>query len=87
MKIATYMRDDRVQIVLTPETDYEIKTLEYLHDKEKWITEIYKGQFTDVKGGWTMYSDMGYRGKDKDSTILVIDSKPTTKVTESEAGK
>jgi hypothetical protein len=81
MRISTFMKENRIQIVLTPESEYEQKTLEYLHDA-KWVSSIYKGQFTDVRGGWTMYSPEGYRGKDNDSTIIVIDKKveePQTK--------
>jgi len=72
MKSAIFIREDRQQIVLTPENDWERNILKTLEQKKKNMN-VYFSQFVDVQGGWTMNSYAGYRGEDSDSLIIVLD--------------
>jgi hypothetical protein len=74
MKTALYMNDERVQVVLTPENDYERNIVKALSD-QAYDLHVYKGQFTDVQGGWTMLDRYGYRGEERQSAIIVLDKK------------
>jgi len=72
MKTAIYINENRQQIILTPENEWETNICESLSKKSK-NTKMYFAQFTDVQGGWTMLSSEGYRGKENDSLMIVLD--------------
>jgi len=72
MKTAIFINEDRTQVVLTPENEWERKIVKML-TKQKKDLKIYEAQFTEVQGGWTKYESQGYRGKENDSLIIVLD--------------
>lgn len=78
MKTAIYIREGRQQIVLSPENEWERNICKDINSKK--IVETYFGQFTDVQGGWTMYSNEDYRGKEQNSLMIVLDN-PDKKTT------
>ena len=51
MKTAIYIEDGVVQLVLTPENDFEKNALSSFDGKET-TTEIFIGGFYDCRGGW-----------------------------------
>lgn len=52
MKTAIYIEDGIIQLVLTPEGDFEKNALRSFQDKPT-ETEIFHGEFYDCRGGWT----------------------------------
>ena len=51
MKTAIYVEDGIVQLVITPEGEFEQDALSTLHGKEI-DASIFTGQFYDCRGGW-----------------------------------
>lgn len=51
MKTAIYIEDSVVQLVLTPENDWEKRALGAFHDKPI-AAKFFNGQFYDCQGGW-----------------------------------
>lgn len=51
MKTAIYIEDSVVQLVLTPENDWEKRALGAFHDKPV-AAKFHNGQFYDCQGGW-----------------------------------
>lgn len=72
MKSAIFINEDRTQIVLTPENEWEQTALKMM-SANGVKPAMYFAQFTDVQGGWTKFESAGYRGKEKDSLIMVLD--------------
>jgi hypothetical protein len=56
MKTAIYIEDGVVQLVLTPQNDFEKNALRSFEGKST-ATEIMAGQFYDCQGGWTRQQD------------------------------
>lgn len=56
MKTAIYIEDGVVQLVLTPETEFEKNALRSFEDKPM-STKVFAGTFYDCRGGWTRQSD------------------------------
>lgn len=54
MKTAIYIEDGVVQLVITPESDFEKNALKSF-DGDKMEAEIFTGTFYDCKGGWTRH--------------------------------
>lgn len=52
MKTAIYIEDGVVQLVLTPESDWEKNAMASFADKPT-ETRIFSGTFYDCRGGWT----------------------------------
>jgi len=52
MKTAIYIEDGVVQLVITPESDFEKNALKSF-EGEKMEAEIFSGTFYDCRGGWT----------------------------------
>lgn len=52
MKTAIYIEDGVVQLVLTPESEFEKQTVASFADKPM-ETRIFRGTFYDCRGGWT----------------------------------
>jgi len=52
MKTAIYIEDGVVQLVITPESDFEKNALSSFGDKGV-EAQIFKGTFYDCRGGWT----------------------------------
>lgn len=55
MKTAIYIEDGAVQLVLTPESDFEKNAIASFQDKPT-ETAIFSGAFYDCRGGWTRQS-------------------------------
>jgi hypothetical protein len=51
MKTAIYIEDGVVQLVLTPESEFEKNTLKSFEGKEA-NAKIFSGAFYDCRGGW-----------------------------------
>jgi len=56
MKTAIYIEDGVVQLVITPESDFEKNALSSF-DKEKLDARIFTGSFYDTRGGWVRQND------------------------------
>ncbi len=58
MKTAIYIEDGVVQLVITPESDFEKSTLGMLvNDDGKVEAKMYRGSFYDCRGGWVRQSE------------------------------
>lgn len=55
MKTAIYIEDGVVQLVLTPESDFEKNAIASFQDKPT-ETQIFSGAFYDCRGGWARQS-------------------------------
>lgn len=55
MKTAIYIEDGTVQLVITPETEFEKNALTTFSDKPLDAT-LFSGSFYDCRGGWVMQS-------------------------------
>lgn len=73
MKTAIYIEDGVVQLVLTPESDFEKNALRSFEDKPT-ETLIFSGAFYDCRGGWVRQSryfqPTGYSDSNDRSLIL-----------------
>lgn len=79
MKAILLTKEDRQQIVLTPENDFEKEIIslfaskttypQSIKEKSETAASIYLGEFYDCQGGWTR------EGKSKDSLIIVFSEK------------
>jgi hypothetical protein len=57
MKTAIYIEDGVVQLVITPESDFEKNAVNSLVNKPTH-TQIFTGSFYDCRGGWTRQSEI-----------------------------
>jgi len=51
VKTAIYVEDGVIQVVLTPETDFEKDSLHIFGNKPLKV-EMFEGSFYDCRGGW-----------------------------------
>lgn len=51
MKTAIYIEDGVVQLVITPESDFEKNALSTIQD-EPLDAKVFSGSFYDCRGGW-----------------------------------
>lgn len=56
MKTAIYIEDGTVQLVITPETDFEKNALSTF-EKKPLEAQIFSGSFYDCRGGWIRQAD------------------------------
>lgn len=70
MKTAIYIEDGIVQLVLTPESDFEKKAIKSFQDKTT-TTKIFNGSFYDCRGGWARQTDNSYASEDSDSSLIL----------------
>lgn len=83
MKTAIYIEDGVVQLVITPESDFEKNALSSFREKPL-EAKIFDGSFYDCRGGWVRQAEhntygIGRPNQDKKSLILQIrDEKPKT---------
>ena len=75
MKTAIYIEDGVVQLVLTPESEFEKSAIGSFKDKDGDV-QIFNGAFYDCRGGWTRqteYSDISpyQSGRDRDQSLIV----------------
>ena len=80
MKTAIYIEDGVVQLVITPESEFEKNALSSFNQKELQA-KIFSGSFYDCRGGWVRQTEQypGMHGvtsgsEDK-SLIIKIDEK------------
>ena len=79
MKTAIYIGDGTVQLVITPESEFEKDSLSTFREKAL-KAKIFDGSFYDCRGGWVRqtalktpspYGDCGNRGDE--SLIIRVD--------------
>ena len=80
MKTAIYIEDGTVQLVITPETEFEKNALTSFEQKPL-DAKIFAGTFFDCRGGWVRQADYNTnsfgqyeRDVNKRSLILRIDT-------------
>ena len=79
MKTAIYIEDGTIQLVLTPENDFEKNALKSFGNK-KTETNIFGGSFYDCRGGWVRQNDYyssNIYGGGSDDRSLILRTKET----------
>jgi len=75
MKTAIYIEDGVVQLVITPETEFEKNALSSFREKEL-ETKIFTGSFYDCRGGWVKQSGYfgspHYQGSDNNDKSIIL---------------
>lgn len=72
MKTAIYIEDGVVQLVLTPEGEFEKNALRSFEGKPT-EARIFAGTFYDCRGGWTRQTSYyGHHGGDSDDRSLIL---------------
>lgn len=74
MKTAIYIEDGVIQLVLTPDSDWERNAIRAFEDKPT-ETSIKVGAFYDCSGGWTRHTrvyESAYRDDNERSIIMRI---------------
>ena len=66
MKTIITIQENRKQLVLTPETDFDKTIIESLKECKEEKVEVKSGSFYECQGGWTR------QGMDDDSLIFVF---------------
>lgn len=76
MKTAIYIEDGVVQLVITPESDFEKNALKSFQDKPL-EAQLFSGAFYDCRGGWTRQtkfmdsSPYGNHWESKDVSLIL----------------
>ena len=74
MKTAIYVEDGVVQLVITPQTEFEKNALSGFADKPLEV-KIFEGTFYDCRGGWVRqtehYESRMYGNNDADKSIIL----------------
>ena len=75
MKTAIYIEDGIVQLVITPETEFEKNAISTFREKSL-EAKIFAGSFYDCRGGWIRQNDYSPRnyigGRDNEDKSLII---------------
>ena len=79
MKTAIYIEDGTVQLVITPETEFEKNALTTFRDKPL-EAKLFSGSFYDARGGWVMQTalrrDRGmydrYDDNHRDDSLILV---------------
>ena len=77
MKTAIYIEDGTVQLVITPESEFEKNALASFHTKS-FSAKFFGGSFYECSGGWIRQArvyDSPYGNDTDKSLILRIDTK------------
>lgn len=75
MKVALYVEDGVMQIVLTPVTEFEKSTIKKLEPTDRLT--IRRGSFYECRGGWYRHSwHPANSSTDDDSLILIVGKAP-----------
>ncbi len=69
MKTAIYIKEDRLQVVLSPENDFERNIVSMF--TQDCILTTQMGSFYQCRGGWTRHGEQS-----SDALILVLDKEP-----------
>ena len=90
MKTAIYIEDGVVQLVITPESEFEKNALSTFEDKPI-EAKLFSGTFYDCRGGWVRQSAMQQRGpyshSQKEDSSLILVSRETDLPTTSEVAR
>ena len=70
MKTAIYIQDGDVQLVLTPENEWEKNAMNSFGDQME--VSVMRGQFYECKGGWNRFGDYQLQSDADRSLILRI---------------
>jgi len=70
MKTSIFIQQGDVQLVLTPENEFERNALKALLPEGEITSHVMRGQFYECQGGWWRTAPEGYAGKTHDSFIL-----------------
>jgi hypothetical protein len=75
MKTAIYIEDGTVQLVITPESDFEKNALSTF-EKKPLEAQIFSGTFYDCRGGWVRqkgyFGEPYFQGSDNDDKSLIL---------------
>jgi len=75
MKTAIYIEDGTVQLVITPESDFEKDALQSFENKPMQA-KMFHGSFYDCRGGWVRQSQynahMSDLSADKEDRSLIL---------------
>lgn len=76
MKTAIYIEDGTVQLVITPETEFEKNALSSFEDKPV-ETKIFSGSFYDCRGGWVRQNShypntLTGVGSSEDNSLILV---------------
>ena len=75
MKTAIYIEDGTVQLVITPENEFEKNALSTFEQKPL-EAQIFSGSFYDCRGGWIRqkgyFGNTLYQGNDNDDKSLML---------------
>lgn len=77
MKTAIYIEDGLVQLVITPETEFEKNALTTFQD-QPMEAKLHAGSFYNCQGGWVRQSaymtqhDSRYSSKADDSSLILV---------------
>lgn len=75
MKTAIYIEDGTVQLIITPETEFEKNALSTF-EKKPLAAQIFSGSFYDCRGGWIKQKESPdfslYRGSDNVDKSLIL---------------
>lgn len=78
MKTAIYIEDGMVQLVITPESDFEKSALRSFGDRPL-EAKVFAGSFYDCRGGWVRQSGFfhsGAHGSSNDQSLILRMSEP-----------
>lgn len=78
MKTAIYIEDGTVQLVITPETEFEKNALTTFRDKPL-DAKLFAGAFYDCRGGWVMQTAYresggmyGFERNHRDDSLILV---------------
>ena len=75
MKTAIYIEDGVVQLVITPESDFEKSALRSFEEKPM-EAKVFAGTFYDYRGGWVRqagyFSGGMFNGSDNNDRSLIL---------------
>lgn len=75
MKTAIYVEDGTVQLVITPETEFEKNSLATFREKPL-NAKIFNGTFYDCRGGWVRQTALKHsshysQSRDEDNSLII----------------
>ena len=80
MKTAIYIEDGTVQLVITPESEFEKNALSTFENRPL-DAKLHSGSFYDCRGGWVRqkgYYEPGFHGTDNNDRSLILTMKEAT---------
>jgi hypothetical protein len=77
LKTAIYIEDGLLQVVITPESEFDKKALSTLENKPL-EAQIFSGSFYDCRGGWVRQSayQANYSSGDKSLIVRIAEPAP-----------